>query len=134
MTALVAKLGFDESFAESLGRSGDERAVEVSREIVHAVLLWVVMVVVMVVMVGGGELGGEFGAMERGEEVSVGGEGGRVRGGGKDKSRVIFSSVEIGVVLERWRGREGPWARWELRATWSNGDTTHQSTYSLYSC
>ena len=50
-------------------------------------------------VVGSEELVCELCAMEGGKEVSLGGEGSCVRGGGKDKSRVIFHSIEIGVVL-----------------------------------
>lgn len=92
------KFRLDESLTESLWCSRDKRAVQISREVVYAVLGRVV---------GSVELIAEFLTVEQGKEVSVSGDGSCVRGGGKDKSWVIFCSIEIGVVLYcRW-GRDG---------------------------
>ena len=95
------KFRLDESLAESLWCSRDKRAVQISREVIYSVLLVLGRVVRSV------ELVAELLTVEQGKEVSLGGDRSCVRGGGKDKSWVIFCSVEIGVVLYcRW-GRDG---------------------------
>lgn len=73
--------------------------MQISREVVYTVLVVLGVLVRVVEFVMGVELTAELLAVERDKEVPFSGEGGCVRGGGKDKSWVIFRSVEIGVVL-----------------------------------
>lgn len=67
--------------------------MKISREVVYSVL------VVLGRVVGLVELIAELLTVEQAKEVSLGRDRSCVRGGGKDKSWVIFCSVEIGVVL-----------------------------------
>ena len=94
VVALVTgELWFYEPLTESLGGPGNKRAVEVPWEVIYAAVL-------LVRVVGCVEVIDELcGTVERGEEISFGGEGSSVRGGGKEHSRVIFASVEVGMVL-----------------------------------
>ena len=128
---LEGELCLDDPLAQPLGCTGDEGTVEVPREVVDALLVMVgveirgpsatefptvmmVLVVVVVVAEGGKEVV-VFGA--------AGCEGGVVRGGGKDQSGVVLcSGVEVGVVVEGWRGREegsAVVARTKLVTAWS---------------
>ena len=109
VTALVAAGGIlwlDESVAESFGGSRYEGAVQVAGEVVDTVLMvlvvWEVATLELLCRV-----------MEGGKEVPVGGGGGGVRewggvrGGGKDESRIILARVDVGMVLQGKRRREG---------------------------
>ena len=95
----TGKFWFDEPFAEPLWGTWDKWTVKVAGEVVYAVLLVLLVGVVTVVLLVRVVVGvGVVGTVEGGEEVSFGREGGCVWGGGKDKSRVIIRSVEIGMV------------------------------------